>query len=314
MQTMDERSFEELAQRHRRELHVHCYRMVASFTDADDLVQETLLRAWNARSSFNVSDLGTGSRAWLYQIATNVCLDFLRRERRRAGRVESFADLPWIEPYPDRLLDEVAAAGSPEDAVLRRETIALAYLALIQRLPPRQRAVLILRDVLDWTVADTASALDMSVAAANSGLQRARATLQAASMTRPDAPSEQERVLLAGFIEAHERGDSARAVSLMREDIRVTMPPRPLCFEGLAAVMPLLDQAFAGGMGEWKLRPTWANRQPAAVSYLRRPGDSVFRAFKVDVLRIQGGRIAEVTTFAPQHLASFGLATILDTM
>lgn len=311
MQTMDEQAFEGLAQRHRRELHVHCYRMVASFSDADDLVQEALLRAWNARDTFDASDIGTGARAWLYRIATNVCLDFLRRARRQASRLESLADLPWIEPYPDRWLDAALAPGTPEDAVLQRETITLAYLALIQRLPARQRAVLILRDVLGWSAADAASALGMTVAAANSGLQRARATLQAAAPARHDAPTGRERELLAGFIDAHERGDAVGAVALMREDIRVTMPPRSLCFESRAAVQPLLDQAFAGGMGEWRLRAAWANRQPAAVSYLRRPGDSVFRAFKVDVLRIQEGLIAEVTTFDPTRLAEFGLPPTL---
>jgi RNA polymerase sigma-70 factor (TIGR02960 family) len=190
--------------------------MLGSFEDAEDLVQETLLRAWRRRESFQ----GRSTfRAWLYRIATNACLDALRRSRRRVPSLHSFAEVPWLQPYPDRLLDEVAPSDAQPDAVVvARETIELTFLAVIQLLPPRQRAVLLLRDVLGWSAAETASLLDTSVAAANSALQRARATLRERLPGRPSEwsggePSEQERALLAGFIDAHERADAAAAVA-----------------------------------------------------------------------------------------------------
>src|SRR5688572_3784729 len=149
-----EREFAQHVNRHKRELHVHCYRMLGSFEEAEDLVQETFLRAWRHRASF---DGGPGFRAWLYRIATNACLDAIRRNGRQLQAVESFAEVPWLQPYPDRLLDEVAPREDEPDAVVvARETIELGFLAIIQLLPPRQRAVLILREVLDWSAAETA--------------------------------------------------------------------------------------------------------------------------------------------------------------
>jgi len=156
---MDEAAFTALAEPHRRELHVHCYRMLASFDEAEDAVQETFLRAWRGRDSF---DGGSLLRAWLYRIATNVCLDMVRRGSRRPLALHSFAEVPWLQPYPDRLLDEVAPAGDEPDSVaIGRETIELAFLAAVQVLPPRQRAALIARDVLGWPASDTASLLDL---------------------------------------------------------------------------------------------------------------------------------------------------------
>jgi RNA polymerase sigma-70 factor (TIGR02960 family) len=302
-------TFADLVQRHRRELHVHCYRMLGSFDEAEDLVQETFLRAWRGRDRF---EGGPGFRAWLYRIATNACLDALRSSRRRVPSLHSFAEVPWLQPYPDRLLDELAPGDTePDAAVVARETIELTYLAVIQLLPPRQRAVVILRDVLDWSAAETAAMLDMTVAAANSALQRARATLRQRLPARPSdwsgpAASDAERLLLEGFIDAHERADAVAAAALAREDIRVTMPPHPRCFHGLAVIRPLLEQGLAEP-GEWRLVPTRANRQPAAASYLRAPGDTEFRAFKLDVLRVEGGRIAEITTFGASLFPAFGL-------
>jgi RNA polymerase sigma-70 factor (ECF subfamily) len=314
MSAAEKQAFEARVVWHRRELHVHCYRMVGSFHDADDLVQETMLRAWRARETFDAADAEKGFRAWLYRIATNSCLDFLRHTPRQMA-THSFAEMPWLEPYPDRLLDELPASDTPQGAAVEKEAIALVYLALIQRLPPRQRAILILRDVLEWSADETATLLETSVAAANSGLQRARETIRAAA-TEGNAlpptrePTEQERGLLAAFIDAHERGDVGASLSLMREDIRVTMPPRPLCYQGRDALKPLLAQAF-GGMGEWRLQPVWANRQPAAVSYLRRPGDGLFRAFKIDVLNVEGGLVKEITTFDTRQLVAFALPDTL---
>lgn len=310
---MSQTEFAAVIERHRRELHVHCYRMVGSFEDAEDLVQETFLRAWRSRHGF---DGGGFFRAWLYRIATNACLDSMRRSSRRVQSLRSLAEVPWLQPYPDRLLDEVAPSEEEPDAVVvARETIELAYLAVIQLLPARQRAVLILRDVLGWSAAETATALEMSVAAANSALQRARATLQEhpASQrldTSPAATSAEERALLRGFIETHERGDAAAALALVREDIRVTMPPNPWCYDGKEALAGLMARAFEE-MGDWRLTATRANRQPAAAAYHRAPGDTMFRAFKLDVLRIEDGLIAEVTTFNSDLFPAFGLAPAL---
>jgi RNA polymerase sigma-70 factor (TIGR02960 family) len=311
----DERAFAGLTERRRRELHVHCYRMLASFEEAEDAVQETLLKAWRGRDTFDGS---TNFRAWLYRIATNVCLDMLRRNSRRLSRMETFAEIPWLQPYPDRLLDEVAPADeAPDEVVVRRETIELAFVAAMQVLPPRQRAALIARDVMGWPAAETASHLETTVAAANSALQRARATMQEhlparrADWTMAET-SDEERSLLAAFIDAHERGDATAAVRIAARDIRITMPPHPYLFEGIEVIEPLLSRALGDeDGGEWRLVPTSANRMPTAASYLRVPGDSLFRAFKFDVLRIVDDRIAEITTFGAGLFPAFGLAPTL---
>src|SRR6266702_5391293 len=190
----DEASFGRLVERHRRELHVHCYRMIGSFTDAEDLVQETFLRAWRHRNTFE----GAGFRAWLYRIATNACLDAIRRNKRQLRTLNSFAEVPWLQPYPDRLLDEVAPHDAEPDAVaVARETIELGFLATMQLLPGQQRAVFILRDVLGWSAAETAKLLETSVAAANSALQRARATMRASGRGRLPEQSEPANDLTA---------------------------------------------------------------------------------------------------------------------
>ena len=239
-----EPAFAALSERHRRELRVHCYRMLASFDDAEDAVQETFLRAWRGRAAF---DRGALFRAWLYRIATNVCLDMLRRSSRRATRMHSFAEVPWLQPYPDRLLDAVAPGGEQPDAVVvERETIELAFLAAMQVLPPRQRAAFIVRDVLGWPASETASLLKTSIAAANSALQRARATMQEHLPARraewpAREPGDEERALLEQFIDAHERCDAAAATAIAARDIRVTMPPNQYRFDGLDAIAPLLE-------------------------------------------------------------------------
>jgi len=308
---MDHSAFAALAERHRRELHVHCYRMLASFDEAEDAVQETFLKAWRGRSGF---DGGSQFRAWLYRIATNVCLDMLRHGSRRTS-ANSFAEVPWLQPYPDLLLEAAAPSDEqPEAVAISRETISLAFLAALQVLPPRQRAALIARDVLGWPASETASALGTSVAAANSALQRARATMQShLPDTRAEwsarEPSAEERKLVEQFIAAHERLDAEAAIAIAARDIRVTMPPLSYCYQGTEAIRPLMADAAA--MGEWRLVPAGANRMPAAASYLRRPGDSVFRAFKLDVMRVEGAVIAEITTFPSDHFAAFGLPLAL---
>jgi RNA polymerase sigma-70 factor (ECF subfamily) len=310
----DEPAFAALAERHRRELHVHCYRMLASFDDAEDAVQETFLNAWRGLEGF---DGGSQFRAWLYRIATNVCLDMLRRKgsARRATGMSSFAEVPWLQPYPDVLLDQAAPSDQqPEAVAIERETISLAFLAALQVLPPRQRAALIARDVLGWPAAQTASALGTSVAAANSALQRARTTMQShlpPSRAEWSArePSVAERELLEQFIDAHERLDAEATIALAAQDLRVTMPPFPVCLDGAESIRPLMADAAA--MGEWRVLPTAANRMPAAAGYLRRPGDSEFRAFKLDVMRIANGVIAEITVFNADPFPGLGLPPVL---
>jgi RNA polymerase sigma-70 factor (ECF subfamily) len=312
--------------RHRRELQVHCYRMLGSLEDSEDLVQETFLRAWRTRSSF--SDRGPGSfRAWLYRIATNACLDVLRGKRRRVlppqvaapsdpnAPIPPPADLPWLQPYPDRLLEGIASAeDEPGAAVVARETIALAFVAAIQLLPPRQRAVLILRDVLGWSAKDAASLLQASVAAVNSALQRARATLRdhlgerRTDWAPASEPSEEERELLRRYVEAHERADADALAALLREDVRLTMPPHPTWYDGREAVMTAARQGFDPAFGELRTVVAGVNRQPAVAHYLRAPGDPRHRALALDVLRLEGGRVTEITSFvSPELFPAVGL-------
>jgi RNA polymerase sigma-70 factor (ECF subfamily) len=307
---MDE--LEAAFEQHRRELHVHCYRMLASYDDAEDAVQETFLRAWRARDSFD----GEHARAWLYRIATNVCLDRARAQQRR---VRAGFEVSWLTPYPDTLLDEVPSGDDePDQAYVSRETIELAFLTALQVLPPRQRATLLAREVLGLPAADTARLLETSVAAANSALQRARETMRTHLPShRGDwsaaEPSADEKRLLDAFIDAHERCDAEAAVAAAAADLRVTMPPYPWRYDGLGAVRPLLDRAFGPDReGDWRLLPTGVNRMPAAASYLRRPGDTAYRAFKLDVLRVEGGLIAEITTFGPALLEAMHLPASLE--
>jgi RNA polymerase sigma-70 factor (TIGR02960 family) len=310
--TLTEGDLSAATDRHRRELHVHCYRMLASYDDAEDAVQETYLRAWRSWTAFE----GEHVRAWLYRIATNVCLDLIRARSRQVPVVRT--EVAWLSPYPDRLLDEIASTDdTPDDVAVARETIELAFLTALQVLPPRQRAALLAREVLGMPAAETAALLDMSVAAANSALQRARATMHDHLPShrgdwtgRPASAAEKD--LLERFIDAHQRYDADAALAIAAEDIRITMPPYPMLFDGREAFVPLLQRAFGPARdGDWRLLPTAANRMPAAASYLRRPGDSLFRGFKLDVLRVEGDAIAEITTFGPALFAELGLPSVL---
>jgi RNA polymerase sigma-70 factor, ECF subfamily len=241
----DEPAFAALFERHRGELRVHCYRMLGSLEDSEDLVQETFLRAWRGRTGF--SGGRSALRAWLYRIATNACLDVLRTRPRRVtppqvadpadpeAPIPPPTDLPWLQPYPDRLLESVAALGEePGAAVVARETLELAFLAAIQHLPPRQRAALILRDVVGWSAKETAHQLETSVASVNSALQRARATLSRVNLdaTGPPVVSAEQRELLGRYVDAFERYDIIGLVSLLREEAIFSMPS---CGSGLRA-------------------------------------------------------------------------------
>jgi RNA polymerase sigma-70 factor (ECF subfamily) len=326
----DESAFAALFERHRRELQVHCYRLLGSFEDSEDLVQETFLRAWRQRANFG-SDGRLEFRAWLYRIATNACLDVLRSRPRRvlphhvsapgdaAAPPAPPADLPWLQPYPDRLLEPISSPEEePGAVVVRRETIELAFIAAIQHLSPRQRAVLILRDVLGWSAKDAASLLAVSVAAVNSALQRARATLRErlgerrTEWGRSEEPSEDERELLRRYVDAHERADIEALATMLREDARLTMPPHPVWYAGREAILVASQKGFEPEFGRLRSVVARANRQPAAAHYLRPPGESDYRPLALDVLRIEGERVAEISSFAfPGLFAAFGLPPTL---
>ena len=275
--------FSTLAERHRRELRVHCYRMVGSFDEAEDLVQETFARAWRRRAGFE----GRSTfRAWLYRIATNACLDAIKRTGRRVRTINlptlddgppSFDEVPWLQPFPDTLMEH-GPAGDPDAAVVAKETIELAFLATVQHLPPRQRAVLILRDVLDWTPAETAEALGGTVTAVNSALQRARATLQrfgrsgrlAWSPVRP--PTDEERRLLQQYMDAHARADAAAIIGLLGDDVRFSMPPEEIRYVGNVEVAAFFARSVQcrqpGRLAAGRdLVPTASRRRPTTFAH-----------------------------------------------
>jgi len=312
----DEAMFAAAAARHQRELQIHCYRMLGSLEEAEDHVQETFLQAWRRRDSFEGR---APIRAWFYRIATNACLQTLRRRPRATpaaepGRLPPYSQFPWLQPYPDRLLDAATPAEEGPDAlVVSRETIELAFLAAIQLLPASQRAVLILREVLAFSAAETASLLDSTVAGVNSALQRARATLRKFQQSRPpeaaiSAPSEQERALVQRYMDAHEQANPRAVIAVLREDARLTILPAGLCWDGRDEITPDYEEGM-GLLGDWRCVPVRANRHPAVAHYLRRWGESQYRAFSLVVLGIQDAAITEITTFAePGLFAAFGLA------
>jgi RNA polymerase sigma-70 factor (ECF subfamily) len=326
----EESAFAALVEPHRRELQVHCYRMLGSFEDSEDLVQETFLRAWRGRASFSSGE-GSSFRAWLYRIATNACLDVLRSRPRRvlppqvgppgdpAAPPPPPADLPWLQPYPDQLLASTAPAeDEPGAVVVARETIELAFLAAIQHLSPRQRAVLILREVLGWSAKDTASLLEASVVSVNSALQRARATLRErlperrTEWARSVGPSAEEQELLRRYVEAHERADVHALAELLRKDARLTMPPHPTWYAGREAILVAAEKGFDPEFGGLRSVVAGANLQPAVAHYLRRPGESEYRPLALDVLRIEGGAVAEIHSFVFAELfPAFGLPPAL---
>jgi RNA polymerase sigma-70 factor, ECF subfamily len=297
--------------------------MLGSLEDAQDALQEAFLRAWSSRATYRREST---FRAWLYRITTNACLRILERRPRRVVPYEAGpaaelgtrpvppADLPWLQPFPDLLLDE---SSEQEDAVVARETIELAFLAAIQHLPPRQRAVLILRDALDWSANETAAVLEMSVAAVNSALQRARTTmadrLPAARLewtTAADA-EDAERALLQTYVEAFERHEQRRLVALLREDVRLAMPPHPTWYDGREAGAAFIARvAFAPGSEAHRLVPTRANRQPAFGVYRGEGADA--RPFAINLLEIESGLVKDMHFFKyPELFPAFGLPETL---
>jgi RNA polymerase sigma-70 factor (TIGR02960 family) len=308
-------AFEALTQPYRRELQLHCYRILGSIQDAEDLLQETLLAAWRGLAGFEAR---ASLRSWLYRIATNRCLNALRKRPPRELTPQSWPDPQppaptrrdeplWLEPYPDALLEGVPdSAPGPEARYEQREGVALAFVAGLQRLPERQRVVLVLRDVLGFRASETAEMLEVSAGSVDSALKRARASLEdRLPATRERAPllaSRQERELVERYVEAQERGDIEAAVALLRDDAWLTMPPEPLAYQGRAAIAAFF-RAVAGDVpAGFRALPTRANGQPAIAWYLDGSPNVL------EVLTLAGDSISATTVFSdPGVFAHFGL-------
>jgi RNA polymerase sigma-70 factor (ECF subfamily) len=313
-------AFRELTEPYRRELQVHCYRMLGSFQDAEDALQETLLAAWRGLHEFE----GRASlRTWLYRIATNRCLNARRSAGRRLAKewdvpsVEPpeptrLGEVVWLEPFPDALLDGTTdAPAGPEARYERTESISLAFVTALQVLPPRQLAVIILRDVLGFRASEVADMLDSSVEAVKSALKRARATLQQRRSTSedreppPSAGSPAEEAVVAAFVRAWESADVDALVRLLTDDVFVSMPPVPFEYEGRDVVGGFCASIFRAGR-RFDLVPTRANGHPAFGAYLR-PPDGVRHGVGLYVLTLSGDQICAMTRFDNSVLASFGL-------
>lgn len=310
--------FQSLADPYRRELLAHCYRMLGSIHDAEDLVQETYLRAWRSYGGFE----GRSSlRTWLYRIATNVCLTAIDQRGNRPmpsglgapsdepeRPVVASPEVPWLEPVPDTVIG--ADAADPATIVASRETTRLAFVAALQHLPPNQRVVLILRDVLKWKAAEVAELMETTTASVNSALQRARAQLQQAAPERdalvePTDPGQRE--LLDRYARAFERADIEALVELFKKDAVWEMPPFPEWFVGAETIVRLIGAQCGPTPGELRMVPTAANGQPAFAMY-RRGDDGVHRAFQLQVVAVASEGIAQVSAFFDTRLfAFFGL-------
>jgi RNA polymerase sigma-70 factor (ECF subfamily) len=319
----DEDAFRELTDPYRRELHLHIYRIVGSTQDAEDLLQETLLAAWRGLGRFE----GRASvRAWLYRIATNRSLDALRASRRRPEdprmsqmpEPTRWSEPVWLEPYPDVLLEGIPDhAPGPEARYESKETIALAFIVGLQHLPPQQRAVLVLRDVLGYRAAEVAEMLETSEASVNSLLRRARAAfdvrLPATGRERAPLPSSRlERDVVGRFAETVENGDIDGMVALLTDDAWLTMPPLPHAYQGRDAIGAFLRGAEERRGAPMRLAPTRANAQPAFGCYLAGPEAGVARAFSLLVLTLEGDHVSAITWFADSsRFAQFGLPRML---
>jgi len=323
-----EAAFERLIEPYRRELQVHCYRLLGSVQDAEDMLQETLVSAWRALESFE----GRSSvRTWLYRIATNACLGALRRGRSRREippPPEPPGEYPpanrravepvWLEPYPDSWLEDLPdSTPGPDARYDSREAMELAFVVALQRLGARERAALVLRDVLGFRAAETAQLLDVSEASVNSALQRARQKLdrigRETDRTRAPLPgSPAERKIVARFARAFESGDVDAVVALLTTDVRLTMPPEPVEYLGTEAIHSFLSTVPAGGALErFRLVATRANGQPAFACYLRM-SEGPARAYGLMVLTLTAGRVSAITGFPDTSVfASFGLPRTL---
>ncbi len=334
-QTGNQEAFETLVGVYRRELLVHCYRMLGSLSDAEDLVQETLLRAWEKRATLTSPQ---SYRAWLYRIATNLCLNRLRSVSRRSlpsdlslpskpgdisplskpgGSAQSSLQEPiWLEPFPDELL--IDQHSNPEDQALRHEQISLAFLVALQHLTPIQRAVLLLREVLGWKAAEVAQWLDLSVPAVNSALQRARQTLQQRYQANGSETSvvqlrPQLQDLLARYMTLWQQEDVPGLVALLREDAWLTMPPLPAWVAGRTDIATLLQlRVFIPGR-QWRLQPTHANGCPAFGVYRRDVGEDDYHLSNLWVLGVAGEQISNLVVFLDvTSFTAFGLPSTIE--
>ena len=315
----DGAAFRELTEPYRRELQVHCYRMLGSVQDAEDVLQDTLLAAWQGLAGFE----GRASiRTWLYRIATNRCMNALRSASRRPAKEWNIADIDlpeptrlgeivWLEPYPDTLREgPVNVPLGPEARYEQTEAISLAFVTALQLLPARQRAVLILREVLGYHANEVADMLESTVDSVNSALKRARSTLQQRVPSdgepppAPDSPAEQ--ALVAKFVRAYESGDVDALVALLTADVNVSMPPVPLEYHGRDVVARFYATIFRMGR-IYHLVPTRANGQPAFGTYLRAPSGGIRHGAGLLVLTLAGDRICAMTRFDNNVLGWFGL-------
>ena len=304
----DQEAFAQLIEPYRRQLLVHCYRILGSFEDAEDMLQETLVRAWKRLDSFE----GRSSlRAWLYKIATNASLDGLDSRRVRGLPRELYArgdptqplpapsqSINWVEPLPDEWIDDQPDIY-PEARYEVRESITLAFIAALQKLPGRQRTVLLLCDVMGWSSSEAADILDMTAAAVNSALQRARESLKLTGhRTTPSSLNEQLSALLARYVAAWETADSAALIAVLREDVALTMPPLPVWFGGHADVKAFLDGFLFRSMDPFKVRlkALHANGSPAFAVY-QMDQEGVYRAAAIHILTIEDGQISEINDF-----------------
>jgi RNA polymerase sigma-70 factor, ECF subfamily len=319
-------AFKELVEPYLRELRVHCYRVLGSLQDAEDLLQETLLAAWRALDRFEER---ASLRVWLYRIATNRCLNALRDRGRRPKEHQAMVEPPeptrlseplWLEPYPDVLLEGIGdAAPGPEARYEAAEAIALAFVTALQHLPPRQRCVIVLSDVLGFRAGEVAAILESREASVKSALQRARSTLRARLEAAPSEhaalpPSKREREVVGRFATAVESGDIEAVVTLLADDAWLTMPPEPYEYQGHAAIARFLDDRARLRGANFKLVPTGANGQPAFGCYLPDPHTAIAHAYGLMVLTVRGDRISAITWFGDSAvMARFGLPRTLDT-
>jgi RNA polymerase sigma-70 factor (TIGR02960 family) len=319
----DQDAFRELVDPHLRELQVHCYRILGSVQDAEDLLQETLLAAWRGLGQFKEQ---ASLRTWLYRIATNRCLNALRDRGRRPQEHRPMAEPPeptrrgepiWLEPYPDVLLDGLEdSAPGPEARYEASEAITLAFVTSLQHLPPRQRCALVLRDVLGFRAAEVATMLDTSEAAVKGALQRARESVQArlpddqGSHVRP--PTGEERETVDRFATAVEAGDIDTVVTLLTDDAWLTMPPEPYEYQGPAAIARFLDDRARRRGANLTLVPTRANRQPAFGCYVPDAHTPIAHAYGLLVLTLTGQQISAITWFGDRAvMGRFGLPRTL---
>jgi RNA polymerase sigma-70 factor (ECF subfamily) len=319
----DHDAFAELVEPHCRELRVHCYRMLGSLQDAEDVLQETLLAAWVSLGGFE----GRSSvRTWLYRIATNRCLNVLRAASRRRPAAEPLPVAPpepsglgevlWLQPYPDLLLEELPDDDpGPEARYESREAISLAFVTAVQLLPPHQRAALLLRDVLGYRAREAADLLGVTEDTVTNALKRARATLDRAHTTRPPPPepgSAAERELLDRFVEAFVELDVDALVAMMTDDAWVRMPPLPFEYRGTEAIHRFFTALEAHRRGIARLVPVRANRQPAWGEYRRDPTTGRLYITGIEVIALAGDRVREITRFDATTAPHFGLPRTLD--